>query len=127
MCAGALGWWLAPLPFMIFLSFLHVRGGPRMVVSTATFHATVQGSFPGLGNFIETPLQSHISVTRDNVRPARRIIRSGCGLKLKGTGFESWVECLSSGLRIYSAPNCSRTWIVQWCLLSCALEKKVIR
>ena len=30
---------------MIFLSFLHVRGGPRMVVSTVTFHAMIFLSF----------------------------------------------------------------------------------
>ena len=26
------------------------NGGPRVVVSTAAFHARVQGSFPGLGS-----------------------------------------------------------------------------
>ena len=29
-------------------------GGPRVVVSTAVFHARVQGSVPGLGGFKET-------------------------------------------------------------------------
>ena len=29
-------------------------GGPRVVVSTAAFHARVQGSFPGLGSLKET-------------------------------------------------------------------------
>ena len=29
-------------------------GGPRVVVSTAAFHARVQGSVPGLGGFKET-------------------------------------------------------------------------
>ena len=28
--------------------------GPRVVVSTATFHARVRGSFPGLGGLKET-------------------------------------------------------------------------
>ena len=28
-------------------------GGPRVVVSTATFHARVRGSVPGLGGLIE--------------------------------------------------------------------------
>ena len=29
-------------------------GGPRVVVSTAAFHATVRGSVPGLGSLKET-------------------------------------------------------------------------
>ena len=31
-------------------------GGPRVVVSTAAFHARVRGSVPGLGGFKETKL-----------------------------------------------------------------------
>ena len=31
-------------------------GGPRVVVSTAAFHARVRGSVPGLGGFKETEL-----------------------------------------------------------------------
>ena len=31
-------------------------GGPRVVVSTAAFHAEVQGSFPGLGSLKETKM-----------------------------------------------------------------------
>ena len=31
-----------------------VGGGPRLVVSTAAFHARVRGSVPGLGGFKET-------------------------------------------------------------------------
>ena len=42
--------------------FNHVRlaveggGGPRVVVSTAAFHARVRGSVPGLGGFKETKM-----------------------------------------------------------------------
>ena len=32
------------------------RGGPRVVVSTAAFHARVRGSVPGLGGLKETKL-----------------------------------------------------------------------
>ena len=36
---------------------LHVRGGgPRVVVSTAAFHARVRGSVPGLGGLKETKM-----------------------------------------------------------------------
>ena len=31
-------------------------GGPRVVVSTAAFHARVRGSFPGLGSLKETKI-----------------------------------------------------------------------
>ena len=32
----------------------NLGGGPRVVVSTAAFHARVRGSVPGLGGFKET-------------------------------------------------------------------------
>ena len=38
-------------------TFIHVGGGgPRVVVSTAAFHARVRGSVPGLGGLKETKL-----------------------------------------------------------------------
>ena len=41
----------------IYCYFVLVRGGgPRVVVSTAAFHARVQGSVPGLGGLKETKL-----------------------------------------------------------------------
>ena len=47
---------------LILYQILHVDhvvlygGGPRVVVSTAAFHARVRGSFPGLGGLKETKL-----------------------------------------------------------------------
>ena len=38
----------------IFLLLQCGGGGPRVVVSTAAFHARVRGSVPGLGVFKET-------------------------------------------------------------------------
>ena len=35
---------------------IHSGGGPRVVVSTAAFHARVRGSVPGLGGLKETKL-----------------------------------------------------------------------
>ena len=35
---------------------VHMGGGPRVVVSTAAFHARVRGSVPGLGGLKETKL-----------------------------------------------------------------------
>ena len=37
-------------------SFQILGGGPRVVVSTAAFHARVRGSVPGLGGFKETKM-----------------------------------------------------------------------
>ena len=34
----------------------HMGGGPRVVASTAAFHARVRGSVPGLGGFKETKM-----------------------------------------------------------------------
>ena len=47
---------------MVIIKYLHYRyfasvatgGGPRVVVSTAAFHARVRGSFPGHGGLKET-------------------------------------------------------------------------
>ena len=40
-----------------YVNFTVVKGGgPRVVVSTATFHARVRGSVPGLGGLKETKL-----------------------------------------------------------------------
>ena len=36
--------------------FISLGGGPRVVVSTAAFHARVRGSVPGLGGLKETKL-----------------------------------------------------------------------
>ena len=37
-------------------SLLGLRGGPRVVVSTAAFHARVRGSVPSLGGLKETKM-----------------------------------------------------------------------
>ena len=38
---------------------IHLYGGPRVVVSTATFHARARGSFPCLGGLKETMFIPH--------------------------------------------------------------------
>ena len=40
--------------FFLSPSSTFLGGGPRVVVSTAAFHARVQGSVPGLGGLKET-------------------------------------------------------------------------
>ena len=41
---------------LLSFSLCHVGGGPRVVVSTAAFHARDRGSVPGLGGLKETKL-----------------------------------------------------------------------
>ena len=41
---------------LLYLLLQQVGGGPRVVVSTAAFHARVRGSVPGLGGSKETKL-----------------------------------------------------------------------
>ena len=41
---------------MLVYPGVHMGGGPRVVVSTAAFHARVRGSVPGLGGLKETKL-----------------------------------------------------------------------
>ena len=40
----------------LYVLFLRLGGGPRVVVSTAAFHARVRGSVPGYGGLKETKL-----------------------------------------------------------------------
>ena len=42
--------------FQLFCKLLRVWRGPRVVVSTAAFHARVRGSVPGLGGLKETKM-----------------------------------------------------------------------
>ena len=46
------------LMYMTFLNTIAIikGGGPRVVVSTAAFHASVRGSVPGLGGLKETKM-----------------------------------------------------------------------
>ena len=44
------------LPFFTVLTFKLLGGGPRVVVSTAAFHANVRGSVPGLDGLKETKM-----------------------------------------------------------------------
>ena len=43
-------------PLQVAQSYLELGGGPRVVVSTAAFHARVRGSVPGLGGLKETKM-----------------------------------------------------------------------
>ena len=46
--------WFSPVHFQTYV--IVKGGGPRVLVSTAAFHARVRGSVPGLGGFKETKM-----------------------------------------------------------------------
>ena len=48
-------WYLYYIIYLLFLNIV-LGGGPRVVVSTAAFHARVRGSVPGLGGLKETKM-----------------------------------------------------------------------
>ena len=61
MTLGFQGSFKETIPFSYPASFYyqsqnHMGGGPRVVVSTAAFHARVRGSVPGLGGLKETKM-----------------------------------------------------------------------
>ena len=70
-------------------------GGPRVVVSTAAFHARVRGSVPGLGGLKETKMfLPHPRVKVSIVGSLRD--RSVLGLRLPGLVFR--VLCLDDSV-----------------------------
>ena len=71
---------------------LVVGGGPRVVVSTAAFHARVRGSVPGLGGLKETKLfLPHPRVKASIVGSLRDREVACSALDRQGSNFESCV------------------------------------
>ena len=67
-------------------------GGPRVVVSTAAFHARVRGSVPSLGGLKETKMfLSHPRVKLSIVRSLRDRKVACSTSDRQGTNFESFV------------------------------------
>ena len=67
-------------------------GGPRAVVSTAAFHARVQGSVPGLGDFKETEMFLPHPRVKVSIVGSRRDREVACSASdRQGSNFESCV------------------------------------
>ena len=67
-------------------------GGPRVVVSTAAFHARVRGSFPGLGGFKETKLFLPHPRVKVSIEGSLRDREVACSASdRQGSNFESCV------------------------------------
>ena len=76
-----------------FVSFKPPRGGgPRIVVSTAAFHARVRGSIPGLGGLKETKLLLPHPRVKVNIVGSLRDREVACSASdRQGSNFESCV------------------------------------
>ena len=72
-------------------------GGPRVVVSTAAFHARVRGSVPGLGGLKETKTVSSPS-TCDSQYCGEPPWPRGSVLSLRPPGLESRILCLEDSV-----------------------------
>ena len=69
-----------------------VGGGPRVVVSTAAFHARVRGSVPGLGGLKETKLFLPHPRVKDSIVGSLRDREVACSASdRQGSNFESCV------------------------------------
>ena len=67
-------------------------GGPRVVVSTAAFHAGVLGSFPGLGGLKETKIFLPHSLVKLSIVRSLRDREVACSASdRQGSNFESCV------------------------------------
>ena len=67
-------------------------GGPRVVVSTAAFHARVRGSFPGPGGLKKTKMfLPHPLVKHSIVVSLRDRVLACSASNLQGLNFESYV------------------------------------
>ena len=67
-------------------------GGPRVVVSTAAFHARVRGSVPGLGGLKETKMFLPHPRVKVSIVGSLRDREVACSASdRQGSNFESWV------------------------------------
>ena len=67
-------------------------GGPRVVVSTAAFHARVRGSVPGLGGLKETKMFLPHPRVKVSIVDSLRDREVGCSASdRQGSNFESYV------------------------------------
>ena len=65
-------------------------GGPRIVVSTAAFHARVPGSFPGLGGLKETQMFLPLPLVKLSIVGSFRDQEVACSASdRQGSNFES--------------------------------------
>ena len=73
-------------------SLLQAGGGPRVVVSTAAFHANVRGSVPGLGGLKETKLFLPHPRVKVSIAGSLRDREVACSASdRQGSNFESCV------------------------------------
>ena len=84
-------------------------GGPRVVVSTAAFHARVRGSVPGLGGLKETKNVSSPSTCESQYCGEPPWPR-GSVLGLRPPGLEYRILCLEDSVISIISPICAQRW-----------------
>ena len=83
-----------PLDLVYYLIMFYIEegGGPRVVVSTAAFHARVRGSVPGLGGLKETKMFLHHPRVKVSIVGSLRDREVACSASdRQGSNFESCV------------------------------------
>ena len=84
----------APMKYQRVIHCLHTArgGGPRVVVSTAAFHARVRGSVPGLGGLKETKMFLPHPRVKLSIVGSLRVREVACSASdRQGSNFESCV------------------------------------
>ena len=81
-----------------------VGGGPRVVVSTAAFHARVRGTVPGLGSLKETKNVSYPS-TCESQYCGEPPLQRGSVLGLRPPGLEFRILCLEDSVISIISPS----------------------
>ena len=89
-------------------------GGPRVVVSTAAFHARVRGSVPGLGGFKETKMFLPHPRVKHSIFGSLRDREVACAASdRQGSNFES---CVWRTVSSHSSPHPQEVLLAQFSL-----------
>ena len=83
---------------------IYLGGGPRVVISTAAFHARVRGSVPGLGGLNETQNVSSPS-TCETQYCGEPMWPRGSVLGLRPPGLEFRILCLEDSVISIISPS----------------------
>ena len=85
--------WVCHLRTFLKLFVVATGGGPRVVVSTAAFHARARGSFPGLGGLKETKMFLPQPLVKLSIMGSLRDREVACSTSdRQGSNFESCVR-----------------------------------
>ena len=94
--------------------YFEMGGGPRVVVSTAAFHARVRGSFPGLGGLKETKMFLPHTLVKLSIAGSLRDREVACSASdRQSSNFES---CVWRAVSSHSSPRPQEVLLAQFSL-----------